>query len=416
MGKDKVRFWAVWLLRVVLGSTFMLSGAVKAIDVYGFIYKLEEYAEVWDVAISFPLLLTAAAFLITFEFVCGLLLFVGAYRRMVVYALSVFMSVMLCLTLYIWIADPVSDCGCFGDFIILSNSATFWKNVVICILMALLWSNNAKVKGFYHPNFQWGALVLGTVYLLSILLYGYFVQPMIDFRSFKAGTKLVEGDNETDDTEFVFVYERDGVEKSFTVDSLPDDSWTFVDREAVDEREELHDKTDFAPHYSNGEPANDFFDDESKSFLIVAAANPDDINAVLSFYINRLESYLTGSDVELVEMIGASNGDDVDVFKERTMSPAEVLVAEPTVIKEFARGKVAYVYVEGGIVKWKRSAQSLNYDEFKSSPKTYLAKAMTADWHEMLVLSILLVSGLIVLYLFDISRKLFRKRGIKTKI
>lgn len=415
MGSDRLRFLSVWALRIILGLTFMVSGLSKAIDIYGFIFKLEEYAGVWDVAIPFSLMLTMAAFVVTFEFVSGLLLFVGAYRRFVVYALTAFMVVMLCLTLYIWVADPVSDCGCFGDFVILSNSVTFWKNVVICVLLALLWCVNRRVKGFYHPNFQWGALALGSLYCLTVVLYGYYVQPMVDFRSFPVGSRLVANDDDVDDGEFEFVYERDGVKKAFDLDSLPDDSWTFIERKELGGVKNVERGTELVPHFANGEPADVFFDGGSKNYLIITAANPYDINAVMSFYINRMASVLEDTNVVLVEMTGAANEEDVRQFRMRTMSPVEVLVAEPTVIKELARGGVAYVYVEDGIIKWKRTAKSFNYDEFKYHPVQYLNKARTWDWHNMVLLTIMLAAGLFMLYLIDISRKLFRKKRCRNK-
>ena len=114
----------VWIFRILVGATFVISGWSKSVDPWGFIYKLEEYFNVWGLALPREITLSFAISLSVSEFVVGVLLMVGAMRRATVWLSAAFMVVMLTLTAYIAVADPVSDCGCFGDFIILSNYMT----------------------------------------------------------------------------------------------------------------------------------------------------------------------------------------------------------------------------------------------------------------------------------------------------
>lgn len=407
----------VWVLRILLGATFMISGLAKSIDVYGFIFKIEEYLTVWHISVARQIIVSFAIFLSGFEFVCGLLLSVGAYRRVVVLLLTAFISIMTVLTLYIWIADPISDCGCFGDFIILSNAATFWKNIIIAALLAPLFKLNKKVKGIYHPATQWASLALASLYILAIALYGYNVQPIVDFRSFKVGTYLIEpSDNEGEENEeFVFIYEKNGVTKEFPIDSLPDDSWTFIDRKPLFEPSSANSKTELNALNADGTSAIETLSDTTKNFLIIAAANPDDVDMPSSFYINRISELISGlpnNDTETVELIGAPNEEILKEFRHRTMSELEIFVAEPTVIKELARGDVALVYVDHGRMKWKRSMQSLNYDALRSNTKEYINSATTYNDKNLALFSIILIFSLVVLYLCDVSRKLFYKKHI----
>lgn len=118
---------AVWTLRVLTGSVFIMSGLVKGIDLWGFIFKIEDYLAVWGLSQPRSLVLMAALLISGYEFVFGCMLAAGCYKRVAVWALTAMMGVMLPLTAYIAIANPVSDCGCFGDFWVISNTWTFIK-------------------------------------------------------------------------------------------------------------------------------------------------------------------------------------------------------------------------------------------------------------------------------------------------
>ncbi|MDE6248781.1 MAG: DoxX family membrane protein, partial [Paramuribaculum sp.] len=124
---------AVWLTRIIVGALFVVSGLSKADDLWGFIYKIEEYLRVWNVVCPRSIVLTASMLISGAEFVLGSLLMLGLYRRSAPALLLLTMCGMLPLTLYIYMYAPVADCGCFGDFLILSNAATFWKNVALTV-------------------------------------------------------------------------------------------------------------------------------------------------------------------------------------------------------------------------------------------------------------------------------------------
>lgn len=226
----------VWILRIVIGAVFILSGFVKGIDPWGSVIKISEYFTVWGLDIPRSLIACAAFALGAYEFVWGFLLLLGCYRRVSVWALSAMMAFMLPLTLYIAIASPVDDCGCFGDFLIISNTATFIKNLFISAGLICLILSNTKVSGAFIPYIQWIVGGLVTIYILTIELYGYNVQPLIDFRQYSIGTSLIPSESDDEDsgtTVYEFTYSKDGEERTFTIDSLPDSTWTFVSRRLI---------------------------------------------------------------------------------------------------------------------------------------------------------------------------------------
>ncbi|MDD4729983.1 MAG: DoxX family membrane protein, partial [Dysgonamonadaceae bacterium] len=117
--------------RILFGLTFMFSGFVKAIDPLGFSYKIEDYIISFNFLQVAPLAFTLAVILILLEFVLGVLIFFGIYRRITSLFAFLFMAAMIPLTLYIALKNPVQDCGCFGDALIISNWDTFFKNIVL---------------------------------------------------------------------------------------------------------------------------------------------------------------------------------------------------------------------------------------------------------------------------------------------
>ena len=226
-----------WLMRFAVGSVFIVSGLTKGIDPWGTYYKTAEYLT----AMHFPIeewgnaVLVFAFLLFSVEFSVGVSLFLGCYRKAAPIMAAVFMLVMLPLTLWIAVADPVADCGCFGDFLVISNWATFIKNCLISVAVVWLLKFNTKAMCLIAPSAQWLATVGAAAYIVAVGYIGYWRQPLIDFRPYAVGNRLFA---EEDDSEFepvyAFVYEKDGVEKAFGEDDeLPDESdgWTFVRRE-----------------------------------------------------------------------------------------------------------------------------------------------------------------------------------------
>ena len=123
--------------RLVLAATFIFSGYVKAIDPLGTQYKLHDYAEAAGLGMLAPdwLTLGGSVALSALEFSLGILMLFAIQRRLVSRLTLALMAVMTLVTLWLAIANPISDCGCFGDALKLSNQATLLKN--IALLMAL---------------------------------------------------------------------------------------------------------------------------------------------------------------------------------------------------------------------------------------------------------------------------------------
>src|SRR5690554_3092900 len=137
------------IARIVFGITFIFSGFVKAVDPYGFTYKIEDYLISFQLTQLIPLALAFAIILFLLEFVLGVFILVGIYRKWTTAFAVMFMTVMTPLTLYIAIANPVKDCGFFGDALIISNWDTFYKNIILIAFAIILFVYRKRIRPFF---------------------------------------------------------------------------------------------------------------------------------------------------------------------------------------------------------------------------------------------------------------------------
>ena len=148
--------WLLWLCRIIAGGAFVVSGWSKSIDPWGFIYKIEDYLAVWQINEPRELILCGAVALSTVEFLTGVCLLCGMLRRTAAWTATAIMAFMLPLSVYIAVANPVSDCGCFGDFWVISNTATLVKNIIISAALAtMLFIGNRRAACLFRPAIQW---------------------------------------------------------------------------------------------------------------------------------------------------------------------------------------------------------------------------------------------------------------------
>ena len=227
--------------RTLLGLVFIFSGVVKAIDPLGTVYKIEDYLKAFGGFFNelLPMAEVAAWALIILELLLGVCMVLNIRTQWTSWFALLFYLVMTPLTLYIALTNPVSDCGCFGDAIVLTNWQTFWKNVVLIILAVILVALRKHVRQLWS---NWMEILLAALTILAAVVFMTWTRnhlPVKDFRPYKIGNHLptlmeYPEDAEPDVYEYAFVYEKDGVEQTFTLENYPkgDSTWTFVRQES----------------------------------------------------------------------------------------------------------------------------------------------------------------------------------------
>lgn len=363
----------VWMLRILVGGVFIISGLAKAIDIWGFVFKIEEYLSVWHMMQPRSLVLMGAILLSGYEFVFGLLLLLGCYKRVAVWALTATMAVMLPLSLYLAVANPVTDCGCFGDFWVISNTLTFVKNLIItAALIALLWLNPRLHQGLFQPAIQWIVGAIISLYIVIVALYGYNIQPMIDFRPYPVGARLLPPDTDAaedadiDDSDIIFTYSKDGREEQFTLDNLPDSTWTFVSR--TEPAQKTTSGSVFTVYDRDGnDVTSEAISDEGRELLLVIP-EPRLIDISYTYFLNELKQWADSSDVRMVCLI-ADDRRAMDFLQDVSMATYDIYGVEDTKLKELVRGTMSLVELDNGVVRAKYSLSSIDSPILVDGPK-----------------------------------------------
>ncbi len=221
--------------RILLGIVFIFSGFVKAVDPVGFAIKIGEYLASFGLE-SLSSLSTLAAFnLCAIEFMLGVCLLLGVYRKYACILILVFMAFMTPLTLYLALFNPVHDCGCFGDAVVITNWETFIKNIFLTAAAVWVFMHYKRITPLYTYKVYWFVALFAYLYCNAFSYWNYIHQPVFDFRPYKTGAHIPslmaipEGAAE-DEYRYAFIYEKDGRQKEFELDNLPADStWTFVE-------------------------------------------------------------------------------------------------------------------------------------------------------------------------------------------
>ena len=182
------------ILRYIIAIIFIASGFVKAIDVKGFSFKLEEYfsPDVFNLTFLQNFTLEIAILVVALELILGLMLLLKMKLKCTLISLIALCVFFAFLTFYSAYFNKVTDCGCFGDAIKFTPWQSFWKDITLLFGLLILWILNKKSgtlnneKGFLKIPF----LGIGILISAFIIYYGIAHEPLIDFRDYKIGTDL----------------------------------------------------------------------------------------------------------------------------------------------------------------------------------------------------------------------------------
>ena len=357
---------ALYVARTVVGLTFILSGFVKAIDPLGTQYKIQDYLAAIPPSLSLPDMLTLlmSVSLSMVEFTLGAFMLTAISRRVTARLTLLFMVVMTAVTVWIYIADPVKDCGCFGDALTLTNLATLLKNIVLLALAALVAWRPTHIGRLMSRSNQ---MLLGQMLMLTPVALSFWCLydlPLIDFRPYhigadiKAGMEIPEGaEQPVFDT--TFIMEKDGERREFTLDNYPDSTWTFVDSKTVTVKEgyvpPIH---DFSITAADGEDITDMvLGREGYTFLLISPdldkaddQNFGDIDQIYEFcQDNSIPFYC----------LTASTEKSQQHWQNITGAEYPFCMTDATTLKTMIRSNPGLMLLEKGVVRGKWSHNRL---------------------------------------------------------
>jgi uncharacterized membrane protein YphA (DoxX/SURF4 family) len=206
--------------RIVVATTFIFSGFVKLVDPLGSSYKFQEYfgSDVLGLEFLIPYALPFSILLIIAELMFGLFLLIGFKPKLTVWSLLLLSALFLFLTWYSAYFDKVTDCGCFGDAITLTPWATFYKNIVLTILVLVLLFELKNIKSLFSATLLKWISFLALVACLYITYHVLIHLPLIDFRPYAVGKSIPEG--------MTFIGDKDPPIHDFYLESVEGDEVT----------------------------------------------------------------------------------------------------------------------------------------------------------------------------------------------
>ncbi|MBR1774601.1 MAG: hypothetical protein IJ759_03650 [Bacteroidales bacterium] len=282
-----------YVLRLLFGGLFIFSSVVKAIDPMGTAFKIEEYMS----AFHFDWLLSAmpsvpivlSVLLCLAEFLIGVSVLLHIYNKVNRWVAAVFMLVFTVTTLIDALTDKVADCGCFGDFLKLTNWETFFKNIVLDVLLiGIFITDDNKPQQFKNPK-NWVTLVVFAVLMVIFCIRNIMYEPIADFRPWKIGNKMAPTESEQAPAVTFATYKNNqtGEEKEFSMDELMELSqqdsnfqqhWTFTQSRYVNPNEIKADGFSLLAFESNEDAALELLSDTTSSLYILAVLDMNKTN------------------------------------------------------------------------------------------------------------------------------------------
>ncbi|MBO5678785.1 MAG: DoxX family protein [Bacteroidaceae bacterium] len=360
-------------LRFTLALVFAFSGFVKAVDPMGTVYKMADYAEAFSLSLPAGLLFVGAILLITIEYVIGICLFFGLYRKFYLSLTVAFLLVMTPLTLYLALYNPVTDCGCFGDAVVLTNWQTFGKNLLLLLMAVVALLGSKHVWIFMSDRTRWLIFVYAIVSVSLFIPYNLRHLPAIDFRPYHIGANIIDGmtvpdDAPQDEYETLFVLEKEGQQRTFTADNYPDSTWTFVSREnRLVSRGYVPPITDFHLATLDGDDVTwEVLEQPGYTFLVVAH-DLERTNEGMLDVLNDLYDYAIVNGYAFY-MLTSSSEQATREWSEHTAAAYPYLQADEILLKTMIRSNPGLIVLKDATVIGKWSAADMPRDEQLVTP------------------------------------------------
>ena len=350
------------LCRIIVAVTFIFSGFVKAIDPIGTQYKLQDYLGAIGMAGILPnwTLLAVAVFLAAIEFCIGIFLLFAIQRRLISKLTVAFMAFMTMVTVWIVVADPVKDCGCFGDALHLTNTETLIKNIVLLVCSLAIMYRPLAMFRFVSKSNQWIVTNYTIVFILVSSGLSLYYLPIFDFRPYHIGVNIPRGMEipkgaKLPQFKTTFIMEKNGQRKEFTLDNYPDASWKFIDSKTVQTSEgyipPIHDFS-ITDNKTGLDLTNSVLSHKGYTFLLIAPhlETADDSNFG---DIDRLYEYAQSYDIPFY-CLTASTTKAIKRWVDLTGAEYSFCITDEAVLKTIIRSNPGLLSLKDGTIinKW----------------------------------------------------------------
>ena len=370
---------ANYISRIIVGIVFIFSGFVKSVDPLGSVYKFNDYFGVFGIPWMEHMSLFLAILMSALEFVIGFSILFGLRTKLTSWGSLLFMAFFTPLTLYIAIANPVTDCGCFGDALILSNTNTFYKNIIISIAAIIIFIYRKKFQTPLSVKLQWGLIIVSLLFIVNISLYSYRHEPIIDFRPWKVGNRIkdyVTATPEKAEISLIYKNKKTGEVKEYAMNNYPwNDSvwvanWQFVDqKKKIIQEYKKAPISDFIIHDADGNDLTEtFIGNPNYQFLLFAY----DLAETSKKNYPKINTFAEKAEKDGFSFIGltAAPFSYIDDFRHEVQATHQYYLVDEIALKTAIRSNPGLILIKNGVVlgKW----GNVDFPDYEKVKKEYL--------------------------------------------
>ncbi|MCW3078164.1 MAG: DoxX family protein [Bacteroidetes bacterium] len=368
--------WFTQIVRLFVGGLFIFSGFIKANDPLGFSYKLEEYFEVFknDTGMAFfeyfaHISLPLAIIICASEIILGVMLLLGTKRDLTLWLLLAQIVFFTFLTFYSACYNKVTHCGCFGDFLKLKPWESFWKDVILMIAIAVLFSGKKNINPIASPMVISALFLLGLIFSIGFPVYAYRNLPPLDFRAYAPGMNIKENMKVSPDyqppvieTGFIYENTKTGKKEHFNLKNYPwqdtlNWKWFATDNVIVKDAVNAPKITDFTVSNLEGSAITDsVLNDKNYSFwLVMYDLKKTETNPTLMAKIKDFDKLAEEEKFKFIALT-ASGPKDIEEFKKEHGFTFEFATVDGTVLKTMIRSNPGLMLMKDGTVikNWHR--------------------------------------------------------------
>jgi peroxiredoxin len=203
---------------------------------------------------------------------------------------------------------------------------------------------------------EWGITFVFYLVVIFISVFNYRNLPAIDFRPYKIGTDIpssmiIPDDAEKGEIESIFIYEKNGEKKEFSVSEIPyqDTAWKYFDR--IDKvirkgyEPPIH---DFSLTSADGNDLTDSVLNNEYSVLVIAynlnKSNPEGLKKVNSFTEKMKKMGITAYGMT------ASSSDDIERLHNLYKFHFDFFTCDEIALKTTIRSNPGVILLQKGTV------------------------------------------------------------------
>ena len=346
----------IQLFRILVGLLFIFSGLIKANDPLGFSYKMDEYFEVFGMDWMKVFSLSFSIFMCALETLLGFMLLLGSRIKLTLWLLFLMCAFFASLNFYSGYYDKVRECGCFGDFIVMTPWQEFRNNIIMLVMTIFMIIKSSYIRQLLGRKIDNAVVFILIVASIGFPLYTYNYLPIKDFRPYAIGKNIQEGmtlppNAKQEVREITFIYEKDGKKIELKPEQIKtiDASYKYIDRKdkviVEADKAAIH---DFNITACKGDDVTEQILNYSGYYFFLVCYELDKTNKSAFGKINDFAKLCKNEKIPIIVLTASS--DQIESFKKEIGTDLDFYLTDGTQLKTMIRSNPGLMLLKKGTV------------------------------------------------------------------